>query len=371
MKKIWTLFLLLLMFTTTEAQIAVKVGVIDTTDVDIKTAIEFYKSYLNEFKGKHLPSYSNYWSKNDCDRFKVPDPIVYSISSDYPTYKFGKQKTIFYVRKESEYVHIKTLLTQQDSLKQIILFAITNHYVALHDSTNKTHFISPLTLNSNLFKTVVNDNITYHFPVEHKFNWKKSNNLLNRLRKIEKDWNFQKIHFDYYFADNTNKIAMLKGLDYYYGMEQTTPSGMTFPDEKIIFCNGYDESYLHEVLHIYFNPQYGKSPINHGLIYYLAGGLGHDFNWMINRMNAYLEKYPETDLSQFESLQTKDIMLHLDHTVIGLICKIVDEKEGVKGLQRLLEYSSIDELFLNEFHLQKNSWDGFLKQNFRDYNNKN
>jgi hypothetical protein len=364
MKYIWTLYFLILI-SSSKAQISI--SAIDTTDKDIKSAIIFYENYLNEFNGQHLPNYLNYWSENDCKRYKVPDLIVYSIASDYETYKFGEQKTIFYARKYSNFVHLKTLVTQEDSSKHITLYAITNHYVALHDSTKKIHFISPLTINSNHFKTVVNKNITYHFPIEHVFNKQKSDSILKQLELIVTAWNFQKINFDYYFADNNDKVAMMKGLDYYLGMEQASPSGMSFDEDKIIFCSGYGEGYLHEILHLYFNPLYVKSPVNHGLIYYLAGGLGHDFNWMIHRMNEYLAKYPDTDLSQFQSIITKDIMLHLDYIVIGLICKIVDEREGVTGLKRLLTYSTMDKLFLTEFNLQKKDLDNFLKQNFKKY----
>jgi hypothetical protein len=364
MKYILSLFLLTL-FSISKAQISISVT--DTTDQDIQSAITFYTKYLNEFNGQHVPDYSSYWSAEDCKRYKVPDLIVYSISSDYPTYKFGDQKTIFYARKYADYVHLKTLFTQEDSSKQMTLYAITNHYVSIDHSTKQMHFISPLTLHHHQYKTVTNKNITYHFPKEHVFDKKKSDSLLIQIASIERAWNFKKIKFDYYFADDNDQVATMRGLDYYYGMEQTSPSGMSFDEDKIIFCSGYGEGYLHEILHLYFNPLYVKSPVNHGLIYYLAGGLGHDFNWMIHRMNDYLAKYPDTDLSQFQSLATKDIMLHIDYTVIGLICKIVDEKDGVNGLKRLLTYATLDELFLNEFHLQKKDLDHFLKQNFKKY----
>ena len=84
-------------------------------------------------------------------------------------------------------------------------------------------------------------------------------------------------------------------------------------------------------------------------------------------MNEYLAKYPETDLSRFQTLVSKDELLHIDYTVTGLMCKVMDEKEGVAGLKRLLAYSSVDELFLKEFHLQPERWDSFLKQIFKKY----
>lgn len=341
---------------------------VDSSNLNIKKAVDFYKQYLSEFEGTSLPDYSKYWSKDDCKRFKTPDPIVYSISSDYPTYNFGTQKTIFYAREYTNYVHLKTLMTQTDSLNNISVYAITNHYISTNDNSEKIHFISPIKINSHLYSTEKNGNIRYHFLKTHQFNKAKSDQLITLLKKFEKDWGFEPIQFDYYFTNTQDELGAMKGLDYYYGMEQTYPSGIAFPEDKIVYCNGYDENNLHEVLHLYLNPIYEKSPVNHGLIYYLGGSLGQNFNYLINKMNEYLSKYPATDLSTFETLETKDITLHINHTVIGLICKIIDEKEGVNGLKRLLTYNDINTLFKKEFGLDKKEWDSFLKRKFKKYN---
>ena len=244
MKTFRILLLFLAIAATSEAQIAVT-GYFDTTDKDIWAAIGFYKNYLNEFSGKHLPNYAGYWSAEDCGRYKVPDHIVYSIASDYPTYRFGDQKTIFYVRKYAGYVHLKTMFSQIDSLNQITIFALTNHYVAIHDSIGKIHFISPLVVYSRKFNIIINRNITYHFPIEHIFNKRKSDSLLIKLESIEKAWDFHRINIDYYFADTKDEVAAMRGLDYYLFLEEPTPSGISFDSDRTIFCSGYGENYLH------------------------------------------------------------------------------------------------------------------------------
>lgn len=340
---------------------------VDNSDLKIKKAVDFYKQYLSEFRSNSLPEYNKYWPKNDCERFKTPDPAVYSISSDYPTYNFGVQKTIFYARAHANYVHLKTLMAQTDSLKNISVYAITNHYISVNNNTDEIYFISPVKINSKLYSTKTNGNITYHFLKTHKFDKNKSNKLIKLLKKFEDDWGFEPIKFDYYFTNTQDELGAMRGLDYYYGMEQTYPSGIAFPEDRIIYCNGYGEDNLHEVLHLYLNPLYENSPVNHGLIYYLGGSLDHDFDYLINKMNEYLIKYPNTDLSEFETLETKDITLHINHTVVGLICKIIDEKEGVNGLKRLLNYDNLDVLLKNEFSLEKKDWNGFFKKNFKKY----
>ena len=338
---------------------------VDTNNPKITAAVSFYKQYLSGFKGYQTPDYSQYWCENDSKRYQTPDPIVYSISSEYPTYSFGTQKTIFYAKVHPEFVHLKTLMAHSDSLNNITVYAITNHYIV--DNGKSLHFIRPINANSDQYKTVQNGNITYHFSKEHNFNKAKSDSLLRVIKKFESDWNFDPKKLDYYFTDTQDELGFLRGLDYYYGMEQNTPSGMAFPEDALIYCNGYGENNFHEILHLYLNPLYVKSPVNHGLIYYLGGGLGESFDALINKMNLYLETYPNTNLSEFETLRTKDITLHINHTVAGLLCKIIDNKEGQKGLQRLLEYDNMTTLFQKEFGLEKHQWNEFLKAKFKRY----
>ncbi len=338
-------------------------------DSIVDDAVKFYRSYLDGFKGKSVPDYTLYWSKKECERYQTPDPIVYSIASSYPTYSMAVHKSIFYVRRLPEYVHIKTLLTYVDSFDNITTWAITNHYVGMDTSSGKLHFILPIDIDSSRYKAKVNGNVTYHFPVSHVFNKDCSDSLIAKVQNFEKEWGLEPIQFEYFFSENKDDVAAMRGLDYVYGMEDETPTGMGIPEERIIYYGGkgVGEDNFHEVLHLYLNPLYVESPINHGLIYYLGGGLGHDFDFFINRMNAYLIQNPDADLRNFEDLYSNDRMLHIDFTVAGLICKIIDEKEGVKGLKRLLTYEDWDALFEQEFDLDKSKWNNYLREKFVEY----
>ncbi len=368
MKKIITL-LFFISCLNTQAQITCQF--VNTNDKQIDHAIVFYKSYLQEFQNSNLPNYKKFWSNADCEKYKTPDPIVYSISSDYPTYNFAQQKTIFYARKNIGYVHLKTLLSNKDSLNNIYIFAITNYYIKIDENDNAVRFINSLEINKNLYKTTKNQNITYLYPKGINFNKAKSDSLILKIREFETIWGFKSIDFEYYFTSTQDELGALRGLDYFLGMEQNTPSGMAFPEDKIIYCNGNGEGYFHEVLHLYLNPLYQNSPINHGLIYYLGGSLGFSFDELINKMNLYLEKYPETNLGEFENLKTKDIKLNIYNIVTGLISKIIYEREGVEGIKRVLKYKSIDNIFQKEFHIGRQERDKFLKTNFKKYNKPN
>jgi hypothetical protein len=191
--------------------------------------------------------------------------------------------------------------------------------------------------------------------------------MLGQLRKIEQQWNFKPVPINYYFASNEIELSRMRGMDYNYEMDKTTPSGITFSEQKVIFCQGLGENYLHEVLHVYFNPRYISSPLCHAMIYYLAGGIGKDFNWMIHRMCDYLQKHPDIDLAQYEELQSEDPMLHIDHVTKGLLCKMIDEKDGIAGLKRALQYSTVEELLQKEFAVSATETDTFLKASFKRF----
>ncbi|RYD57657.1 MAG: hypothetical protein EOP56_07730 [Sphingobacteriales bacterium] len=339
----------------------------DTSDKRIKAATNFLVSYLKEFNDRKLPDYSRYWSKEDCKRSTLPDNIVYSISDDYPTYQFCKTPTIFYALPYDDYVHLKTLFYNYDSSGKVFPWAITNHYVALDGHTSKPYFISELELKKKNYKTVRKRNIIYHFPALHRFDRRVSKTMLKRLEQIEQDWGFKPVPVHYYFADNPQQLTAMRGMDYVFAMDEMAPNGISYPQHGMIFSQGMGEGYLHEVLHMYFNPAYPKSPMTHALVYYYGGGIGHDFDWIINRMARYLTAYPDTDLTNYVELRSKDKMLHISHTVNGLLLKMIDKKDGVAGLKRALTYATTDELLKKEFGLEPKDLNEFLRKEFGKY----
>ena len=361
MRNLFSLFLLLFSFTA-KAQVFVDV---DTSKSDIRYAVEFLIQYLDEFKGGKYPDYKNYWSGADLRKSKVPDDMVHAITTDGATYNFSKKPTVFYAHSYKDYVHLKVVFASVTDSNNTILWAITNHYV-YSDSSGKRFFVSELEHKSKNYTTLKNGNITYHFPVSHKFNKAKSDSLIKKIKKMETEWELQPIMIGYYFADSKVELYRMRGMDYCLGMDNLNPSGMSFPETRTIFCEGLGEDYFHEVLHLYFNPLYEKSPLNHGMIYYLADGIGKDFKWILNRMNDYLKKYPNTDFSEFEKLQLKESFVSVDYVVTGLVCKIIYEKEGVKGLKRLLAYKTFDEAIEKEFSVERKELDSFLKDKIRE-----
>ncbi|NMH27916.1 hypothetical protein [Flavobacterium silvaticum] len=363
MKKL--LFLVLLVFGFASAQISR--SYIDANDPIVNKAVDFYVSYIGQFNQDDAVDYAKYWSAESCAAFRNPDLAVFAISDTYPTYRLGVQTTIYYAKRIREHVLIKSVLSYRAEDSTNTVYAILDHYIKIPSGGETFKFTAPLVLNKSQYREKRFGNIDYHFPATTSFDKRKAKQLQTQLATILKAWGFMPVGISYYFTQSAEEMSAMRGFEYKYGDEQQTPSGISYPEDRLIFSTGSGEDNLHEVLHVYFNPMYVTSPVNHALIYYLAGGLGHDFQWFINRMDEYLQKYPETNLSQFDTIEPKDIMLHIDFTVLGIICKMVDEKEGVAGLKRLLGYETVDALFLKEFNLERKDWDAFVREKIKLY----
>jgi hypothetical protein len=369
--KIKALIILIFLFSTiaVKAQSVVVSGSVDTSGAEVRASINLLRHYISCFSEDQQPNYAAYWCEEDIKRTSLPDDMVFAISSDVSTYRFGDKMTVFFCKAQKGIVHLKALLSRTDQEGNLLVWAIMNYYVKV--DKGRPLFMSEVVRHKSKYRTIKNGNINYHFPSSETFNKPASDSMLQQIRKLELDWAFSPATINYYYAPDDVALAAMRGLDYVYGLGRETPSGMGLHEHGIVYCQGLGEGYLHEVLHIYFNARYGQSPMCHALIYYLAGGLGQNFDWMIRRMNEYLIKYPETDLAKYDTLQTKDPMLHIDQVAKGVLCKMLDEKEGIVGLKKALQYRTVQELLKSEFGVTEQTTDAFLRTAFKKYDKSN
>ncbi len=332
---------------------------LDTTHPQVREATAFLQRYAGSFPKKAPMDFCQWFTPAQCRDFPVPDPIIHAISSDGNTYRMADLATIFYAQPAGKYTHLKTLFAWQNDAV-LSPFAIANHYV--YRDAEGVRFHTELEHHATGYRTVVNGPVYYTFPAGLTFNKQRSDSLLRQMQAFEKEWGFKPAKpFRYYFAQNARELARMKGLDFAVGSDEAAPSGYADEDSRIIYCQGLGEAYFHEVLHLYLNPVYGRSPLNHGLIYYLAGGLGETFAQQLTRLRGYLEQYPQTNLAEYDKIVSKDRFLHIDHIINGLLCGLVYEKEGVAGVERLLDYPTLETLFRKEYGLERKDWDAFLR----------
>ena len=356
-----TVIFLLLLTTwsnVTGQMIAINPGV-DSTDTEIKSALLCWSKYVqsrpNKFKIKDSP----FWAESEKTKYPNVDQLLNAIDSDAPTYSMG-YPTVIYAKPKNGLIEIKTLIGWPDSLRTIYLSCIISVFVKKEKEEYKLY--NSLTINTQTWDSQINGSVTFHYPPKHKFNRLKADSLLQSILELTNKWSLQPIPIDYYYADTFEEIQHLRGLDYWVGMgNKDKPSGMADLDTKMVFCGGLGENYFHEVVHIYLNPLFPKSPLLEGLAVFYGGSMGKKLEWHITRLNSYLKQHPEIDLTHFESFWHMDNYTNPTSTIKGLICDLAFEKGGLVKLKYLLSHDDINMAIVKEFNIQKEEIGKFLR----------
>jgi hypothetical protein len=363
MIKLFSCIFLVFVFHVCGAQVAVN-NRIDPADTELVNAVNFLNSYLHEFTRSHVPDYTKYWDAEDCKEYKRPDQLVYGINTETATYIIGKPN-ILYARPENGCVHIKTLFGRGDTTDKVSVMSITNHYVR-RDENNRLYFVNPMRIAGKGWKTAVAGNITYHYPAYHRFDKKKADSLISRIIKLEKEWDLSPIPIRYYLANTKEELDHFRGFDFTVAMgNRDKPSGMSDDEDNIVYCGGWGENYFHEVVHVYLNRHYPQSPLREGLAVFYGGSLGHELAWHIKRLDQYLHVHPEINLDK-DDYSYMDNYTNPNSTIMGMLCLDAWNKKGIAGLKQIMNYASLDDLFLKEYGVGKENWNELLRKMIKE-----
>ncbi len=364
------LFFLLLFFLRAAGQVPVN-NPIDPHDTELVEAVRFISNYYAEFgpKKKFPPDFSKYWTEDDCNFFQYPDQMLFAIHTSIPTYLLGKP-IILSVKPEHGYIHIKTMFSRQDSMGNPLVTAITNHYIERTDR-NKLVFINPMKIaDKNWIITTVR-NLVYCYPAYHHFDKGKAKSLIRQIMALEKEWELPPIGIRYFFADTKEEIEHYRGFDYTIAMgNRDKPTGMSDGIDNIIYCGGWGENYFHEVVHLYLNRLFPQSPLIEGLAVFYGGSLGHELGWHLQRINEYLLQHPEISLEKPEEFYYMDNFTNPYSAIQGMFCQAAYNKEGINGLRRVMNYTSLNELFEREYNIKKGDRNAFLRAMIGEKRNK-
>jgi hypothetical protein len=296
----------------------------------------------------------------NCDNFVVPDPIVYALNDRYPTYTLATSKTLLYVKPSDEFIHFKVLYGWVDSTK-ISLFCLANHYIRL-DELGDPEFVNPIELNTKTWKQTSIRNITFIYPPYHKFNRHRADSLIASVSNLERDWNLKPIKIKYYLAKARDEIDQIRGLDFtLLAGNRDKPTGISDDRNNIVYCSGLGENYFHEVVHLYLNRLFRQSPLVEGIAAFYGGSMGKSLEWHLDRLKTYLRENPEIDLNKLEEFWYMDNFTNPNSTIKGMLCQMAFKKDKIKGLQRIMAYKSMEDIFLNEFNVKKDEWNSFIR----------
>lgn len=335
---------------------------VDTTDPEIVKAISIWTDYLNSKPTPDNMQTSLLWDESEKQKYPVVDQLYNSLG-DTPPYEIGRP-TIIYVKPDSQFIHIKTLFSYNDSLENTIVWSITSIYVKKENGTYKLY--NALSKNTNNWLVKKIGSVTFHYPQTYKFNNVKATELIQSIKHLAQQWSLKKIPINYYIGSTYEQLQHVRGLDYAAGMgNQTKPSGISDQQNKSVFCGGLGENYFHEVVHLYLNPLYPNSPLKEGIAVFYGGSMGQSLKWHLKRLNNYLESHPEINLNKFEDFYFMDNFTNPNSTIKGLLCYLAYKKTGIQGLKKILSYQNIDSAIENEFGIKKDDFNHFLREQIR------
>lgn len=333
-----------------QRQFFVQPGV-DTSTLNVQKAITFYRNYIQGFKHDTLPSFYSYWRTKNIEQYNIPDHMVYGIAGDYPTYSMCEQVGIICIKPMGDTIQIKTQFGWNAN-GHYQLLCITNHYVGM-GKDGDMYFISPLDMAAASWQQTRIRNVVFHYPVYHKFNRRKAKSLIANIKMLEHDWQLQPIEINYFFANTIDEAKQLTGFDYTLDMGNAPkPSGISNDYNNTVFCGGLGENYFHEVVHIYLNRLFPKSPLQEGLAHFYGGSMGKPLSYHKKKLINYLIAHPDVHIDSMNQLPVLDNYTNQYSTVKAILCKDAYNKGGLNGLQKIMQYESIEAILKEEYGIQ-------------------
>ncbi|NVK28689.1 MAG: hypothetical protein HWE14_11630 [Flavobacteriia bacterium] len=341
------------------AQLEYNIGV-DTTSNYNAQYLSFLEEYFEDMASNADSEPSTYFADSDLQQFAEPDYIM-KLLGERRLYQHAT-KTVLSVREMDEYTRIQVMFTMNLPDYPFQVYGIGNYYLVREGEQIKLRI--PAAVLTSDWHTATVRHVRYHFPPYHSFNRRSSAKLQSQIEKLEEDWSLEPIEIEYYFTDTQDEIEAIKGFEYsFYMAKNIAASGFAYIDEAYTFSSGWGEEYFHEIVHIYLNPLYPDSPLLEGLAVFYGGSMGHEAKWHYDRLAEYLRENPNISPSSSD-FYYMDEKTNPQSTIAASICSRIYQKEGVEGLKRVMEYTSFEELYREEFQLEDAvEIDRFIRQN--------
>ncbi|AQG79781.1 hypothetical protein [Spirosoma montaniterrae] len=176
-------------------------------------------------------------------------------------------------------------------------------------------------------------------------------------------YNMSPLNVKYCATNSIDDYQRLRGYDYELTMFMSTSDGkpqqgaLSEMANNLIFNGSLNttENFAHELCHIYTYRSFGNNTeylpyhnfLNEGLSTYLGGTTGKSLNYLLGQL--YKETKSNTYKFDFTNLLDNSVGVgkedaNLVYIIGGLVCKLVYEKYGFLGINRLFKVSNSDEL---------------------------
>ncbi|MBL1181575.1 MAG: hypothetical protein HND27_10760 [Bacteroidetes bacterium] len=340
---------------------------IDTSSIEHKEILTFWREYLKSKPSKNSLAYLDFWNVKEKENFNQPDLTLHSINTEHSTFSMGYKTVLSILPYQNDFYQIKTAIGWGDTTNHISLLAITNHYVKKNNQ-NKFELYSSLSVNENI-KILETEQYKIYTLKETSISIDTLNKLNDFILKLRNDHQIKETkQIKIIYGKNSKETEKIIGFDFNLMSSTNNPSsGVSDRVNDLIIINGIAVIF-HETTHIYLNPLYTETPLAEGLATFYGGSMGISLIENIKFLNNYIQQHNEIDL--YERLTESYFYIDNKHnpvyTLQGLLVQLAYDKGGINETKKLLSFKNFDEIFKQYFKIKdQNSIDRFLKSELK------
>jgi hypothetical protein len=146
---------------------------------------------------------------------------------------------------------------------------------------------------------------------------------------------------------------------------------------NMIFTGNNSFYHAHELTHIYVSKKYKTAYHNfwsEGIATYLGGSQSKDLAWHLAKVKKYASENPSmnfNDLLSFIQEPSYEELTNLDYALGGLFCKLIYEKQGIKGIDAIFNSGNSDtgvyEIIEKILGIKKENLNEFVRKELMKY----
>ena len=319
---------------------------VDTSKTATKQVYNLYKNYLNSRPDSiyQNPNWNEkeakHYLKSKTLRIDRSANLMYNYSNSQKYLSYYKPKILQIDSIVSNRYQIKTIFANDCPSAEYKTFTpdyITKLY-AVRDKNGLFKLENVISFDTRNWKTYKFKFITYIVHPNCTFDKKEALKAISFCEKISKEFNLEIKPFTYYLLPNSDEMGKLYNFEYW----TSYLGGQTLKPYNEIFTTYGKAYYPHEFVHFLFPPpkdnvSYCPMIINEGLATWLAGPrMNETFDQALKETSKTFQKKDKISL---EDIMTFKIRNEFDNSILyvtgGVICKLVDEKYGEKGIWEL------------------------------------
>lgn len=228
-------------------------------------------------------------------------------------------------------------------------------------------FYNAVEYNTRLYNVSKVGNIKYIYP--NKLDFKKAKQMDDFNSSFAKKFKTEPLEVTYYKCDDPEQLFKMLGYDYIRNMYFSLSGGLAEWWTNTLYAGNNSELYEHEVVHFYTSKLFkDKSRIvDEGYATYIGGSGGIDISKLAIFAKRHIAKNPNDDINDLSTSFKVRVEggVPITYILSGLVCKDVEEKQGIEGIKKLFTPKPQEDYFSTLKRVNgigKEEFSGYIKK---------